>query len=90
MILLSWQAYRKEKWSSGVRRLGERPLPELGFLAPKMTLREKDRERNGSPKWADKGKGLGILGTEVRCRWGKGSSISYGDGEEEKTQLAVV
>lgn len=85
MILLSWQAYRKDKWSSVVRSLGERLLPELGFLAPKMTPREKDPERNGSPKWADKGKGLGILGVEVRCRREKGSSINYGDGEEERT-----
>ena len=80
---------RKEKWSSGVRRLGEGPLPESGFLAPKMTERKGQREE-WLPKWADKGKGLGILGVEVRCRWGKGSSISYGDGEEERTQLAVV
>ena len=56
---------RKEKWSSGVRRLGEGPLPASGFLAPKMTERKGQREE-WLPKWADKGKGLEILGVEVR------------------------
>ena len=35
---------RKEKWSSGVRRLGEGPLPASGFLAPKMTERKLSTE----------------------------------------------
>lgn len=62
-------------------------LTELWLLAPKLTLRERDRDGDGCSKWPGKAEGLGILGVEVRCKQGRGSSV--GHGVEERRELTA-
>lgn len=52
-----------------------------------MTLRERDRDGDGCLKWPGKVEGLGILGVEVRCKQGRGSSVGY--GVEKRRELTA-